>query len=158
MKLGKFFATLGLGAVAGMLLAPKKGSDLRKDLKDKASETYDKYKDFTKEDVETLVNDTINKVKKAVDEFDYEEFKDASVDKLNEVSKKLEDLVDSVKDSDQYSKVKESVVKVSNDVNDKVDQVMTKIKEKDFDGMKAIDESIDEVEEQIDVIIEDLRN
>lgn len=35
MKLMKFVATLGIGAIAGMLLAPKKGSELRKDLIEK---------------------------------------------------------------------------------------------------------------------------
>ena len=29
MKLGRFLTTLGIGALAGMLLAPKKGSELR---------------------------------------------------------------------------------------------------------------------------------
>ena len=33
MKLGRFLTTLGIGALAGMLLAPKKGSELREELK-----------------------------------------------------------------------------------------------------------------------------
>ena len=35
MKLGRFLTTLGIGALAGMLLAPKKGSELREELKGK---------------------------------------------------------------------------------------------------------------------------
>ena len=37
MKLGKFIAGVGIGAVIGMLCAPKKGSELRGELKEKVS-------------------------------------------------------------------------------------------------------------------------
>ena len=37
MKLGRFFTTLGIGALVGMLMAPKKGSELREELKDKGN-------------------------------------------------------------------------------------------------------------------------
>ena len=37
MKLGRFLTTLGIGALVGMLLAPKKGSELREELKDKGN-------------------------------------------------------------------------------------------------------------------------
>ena len=33
MKFGKFLVGLGIGAAAGLLLAPKKGSELREDIK-----------------------------------------------------------------------------------------------------------------------------
>ena len=33
MKIGKFILGLGIGAAAGLLLAPKKGSELREDIK-----------------------------------------------------------------------------------------------------------------------------
>ena len=39
MKLGRFLTTLGIGALVGMLLAPKKGSELREELKGKGKET-----------------------------------------------------------------------------------------------------------------------
>ena len=53
MKIGKFIAGVGIGTVIGMLLAPKKGSELRQDLKDKSQELYDKAQNMTKEDIET---------------------------------------------------------------------------------------------------------
>ncbi|MFR1599372.1 MAG: YtxH domain-containing protein [Coprobacillus cateniformis] len=59
MKIGKFILGLGIGAAAGLLLAPKKGSELRQNLKDKSQELYDKAQNMTKEDIETLVNNTI---------------------------------------------------------------------------------------------------
>ena len=47
MKLGRFLTTLGIGALVGMLLAPKKGSELREELKDKGKETLDSAKEMT---------------------------------------------------------------------------------------------------------------
>lgn len=50
MKLGRFLTTLGIGALAGMLLAPKKGSELREELKGKGKEALDSAKEMTVED------------------------------------------------------------------------------------------------------------
>lgn len=158
MSLKGLITVLGVGAIAGMLLAPKKGSELREEIKENANKAYDKAKDLTKEDLETMVNDTISKVKKTVDEFDFEEFKDDATKQFNNLSEKLEELVTNVKESEQFSKAKDSIEKISKDINDKVDQVMIKIKDKDMEGLQEIDDSIDEIEEEIDVIIEDLKN
>lgn len=78
MKFGKFIAGIGIGTVVGMLFAPKKGSELRGNLKEKSQELYDKAQNMTKEDVKTLVNNTIEEIKLAIDEFDMEEFKDTN--------------------------------------------------------------------------------
>ena len=50
-KLGKFFAGLGVGVGLGMLFAPKKGSELRKDLKIKLDELLEKTKELDDNDV-----------------------------------------------------------------------------------------------------------
>ena len=54
MKLGRFLTTLGIGALVGMLLAPKKGSELREELKDKGKETLDSAKEMTVEDYQKV--------------------------------------------------------------------------------------------------------
>ena len=59
MKLGRFLTTLGIGALVGMLLAPKKGSELREELKDKGKETLDSAKEMTVEDYQKLVKQLI---------------------------------------------------------------------------------------------------
>ncbi len=85
MKIGRFIAGIGIGTVIGMLLAPKKGSELRDDLKEKSQELYDKAQNMTKEDFEDLINNTIEDIKLAIDEFDVEEFKESTGTKLTEV-------------------------------------------------------------------------
>ena len=65
MKIGRFIAGIGIGTVIGMLLAPKKGSELRDDLKEKSQELYDKAQNMTKEDFEDLINNTIEEIGRA---------------------------------------------------------------------------------------------
>ena len=90
MKLGRFLTTLGIGALAGMLLAPKKGSELREELKGKGKETLDSAKEMTVEDYQKLISETIDSIKKTVDKFDVDDFKDSSLAKLNELKEELE--------------------------------------------------------------------
>ena len=63
MKLGRFLTTLGIGAIAGMLLAPKKGSELREELKGKGKETLDTAKDMTVEDYQKFISVRIDGLK-----------------------------------------------------------------------------------------------
>ena len=63
MKFGKFLMGLGIGAVAGLLLAPKKGSEIKEDIKRESLKAYDNLKNMTKEDVEALLGQTIETVK-----------------------------------------------------------------------------------------------
>ena len=86
MKLGKFILGLGIGAVAGLLLAPKKGSELREDIKNESLKVYENVKNMSKEDIESALGKTIESVKKSVDEFDVEEFKDTALREVLEES------------------------------------------------------------------------
>lgn len=158
MKLGKFIAGLGIGTVVGMLVAPKKGSELREELKSKGTQAYNNAKDMTKEDVQSLISKTVDDIKKAIDEFDVDEFKNTTGAKLGNVKTKLEDLGESVQNSTEYAQFKDAVKKVSADIGDKVEEIKTKMKDKDFAGIDIIEEGIDELGDELDVIIEDLRD
>ena len=148
MKIGKFIAGVGIGTVIGMLLAPKKGSELRQDLKDKSHELYDKAQNMTKEDIETLVNNTIEEIKQAIEEFDLDEFKEATGAKLS----------NSIKSSDEYANFKEAVNKVSTDLTSTISEIKTKIQDKDFDAIQKLDDAMDDIEDELDIIIEDLKD
>ena len=158
MKIGKFILGLGIGAAAGLLLAPKKGSELRQDLKDKSQELYDKAQNMTKEDIETLVNNTIEEIKQAIEEFDLDEFKEATGAKLSNLKDKLEQLANSIKSSDEYANFKEAVNKVSTDLTSTISEIKTKIQDKDFDAVKKLDDAMDDIEDELDIIIEDLKD
>lgn len=158
MKLGKLIAGIGIGTVIGMLCAPKKGSELRKDIKDKSKDLYDKAQNISKEDIQELINNTIDEIKLAIDEFDTDEFKENAGKKINEVKSKLEELAVSVKSSEEYANFKESVTKVSNEVTTKLKEIKTKIQDQDFNEVDEFDGVIDDIEDELDVIIEDLKD
>ena len=158
MKIGKFIAGVGIGTVIGMLLAPKKGSELRQDLKDKSQELYDKAQNMTKEDIETLVNNTIEEIKQAIEEFDLDEFKEATGAKLSNLKDKLEQLANSIKSSDEYANFKEAVNKVSTDLTSTISEIKTKIQDKDFDAIQKLDDAMDDIEDELDIIIEYLKD
>ncbi|OUP79123.1 MULTISPECIES: YtxH domain-containing protein [unclassified Thomasclavelia] len=158
MKLGKLIAGIGIGTVIGMLCAPKKGSELRKDIKDKSKDLYDKAQNISKEDIQELINNTIDEIKLAIDEFDADEFKENAGKKINEVKSKLEELAVSVKSSEEYANFKESVTKVSNEVTTKLKEIKTKIQDQDFNEVDEFDGVIDDIEDELDVIIEDLKD
>ena len=119
MKIGKFILGLGIGAAAGLLLAPKKGSELREDIKRESLKAYDQLKNMTKEDVEAMLGQTIETVKKSVDEFDLDVFKETTKEKLSDLETKLEEFANRVKETDQYMQVKESVYDLSDKVASK---------------------------------------
>ena len=155
MKLGKFIAGVGIGAVIGMLCAPKKGTELRGELKEKSQDLYDKAQNMTKDDVESLINNTIEEIKLAIDD---DEFKDTAGEKLGDIKTKLEQLATSVKSSDEYASFKESVAKVSDEVTTKFKEIKTKVQDKDFNVLQELDDAMDDIEDELDVIIEDLKD
>lgn len=138
MKLGRFLTTLGIGALVGMLLAPKKGSELREELKGKGKETLDSAKEMTVEDYQKLISETIDSIKKTVDEFDVDDFKDSSLAKLNELKDKFDDVIVQV--------------------NDKINEVKEKMSEQEFDDFSDLEDEINDIEDDLNVIIDDLKD
>lgn len=152
MKLGKFIMGLGIGAVAGLLLAPKKGSELREDIKNETLKAYDNVKSLTKEDVEAMLGQTIESVKKTVDEFDMDVFKQTTKEKLAELQEKLEEFAGKVKKTDQYEMIKDTVVEISDKVKEKIlDNQVT-----DYD-IDDLEDEINNVEEKLEEMIEEIK-
>ena len=87
-----------------------------------------------------------------------EEFKDTTSTKLSEVKGKLEELANSVKSSDEYANFKASVTKISDEMTSKLNEIKDKIQDKDFDALKELDDAMDDIEDELDVIIEDLKD
>ena len=56
MKMKGFLFSVAVGAVAGLLLAPKKGKETREDIKKASQKAIDKIKSLTKEDIEEVIN------------------------------------------------------------------------------------------------------
>lgn len=160
MKIGKFILGLGIGAATGLLLAPKKGSELREDIKRESLKAYDQLKNMTKEDVEAMLGQTIETVKKSVDEFDLDVFKETTKEKLSDLETKLEEFANRVKETDQYMQVKESVYDLSDKVNSKIDEVKTKVLDATLsdEDLEKLENEIDDVEDKLEEMIEEIKD
>lgn len=160
MKLGKFILGLGIGAAAGLLLAPKKGSELREDIKNESLKAYDGLKSMTKEDVEAILGKTIETVKKSVDEFDLDVFKETTKVKLTDLEAKLEEFAKKVKETDQYMQVKDGVVDLTEKVNSKIDEVKEKVLDSTLneDDLNDLEDEIENVEEKLEEMIEEIKD
>ena len=89
-----FVAGVGLGVGAGMLFAPKKGEDLRKDVKNKVDELINKAKEIDVEEVKDEFMKKIDELKVELEDLDKEKALAIAKRKGNELKEKAEDLVE----------------------------------------------------------------
>lgn len=155
MKLNKFLLGLGIGVAAGLLFAPKKGSELREDIKNESLKAYDTVKNISKEDIEVAIGTTIETVKKSIDEFDLDEFKGSTKEKLAELEKKLEEFAVKVKESEKYTQIKDGIIVVTDKVNTKIEEVKNKVLDSSLEkeDIEDLTKEIDAVEEKLDEMI-----
>lgn len=93
-----FVAGVGLGVGAGMLFAPKKGEDLRKDVKNKIDELINKAKEIDVDEVKDEFMKKIDEVKAELEDLDKEKVLAIAKKKGNELKEKAEDLVEYAKE------------------------------------------------------------
>ena len=89
-----FVAGVGLGVGAGMLFAPKKGEELRKDVKNKIDELINKAKEIDVDEVKDEFMKRIDEVKAELEDLDKEKALAIAKKKGNELKEKAEDLVE----------------------------------------------------------------
>ena len=89
---GKLFAGLAIGAGLGLLFAPKKGSETRKQLKEKLNEMVDKVKNIDMEDVKTTVEAKVAEIKSGLEDLDKEKVLKFAKEKAKLLKDKSEEL------------------------------------------------------------------
>jgi len=90
--LGKFIAGVAVGVGIGVLIAPKKGSETREDLKEKMKELVDKAKKLKKEDVKLAIETKVNEIKEAIADLDKEKVLEIAKKKAKQIKSMAEDL------------------------------------------------------------------
>ena len=91
--IGKFVAGAVLGAGLGILFAPKKGSETRKDLKEKLDDVIAKIKSVDTEEVKAMFEAKVDEIKAELEDLDKEKVLKIAKKKGEEIKKKCQDLV-----------------------------------------------------------------
>ena len=128
-RFGTFVTGVAVGAVLGILFAPKKGSETRADLKEAYDELVSKIKDIDMEEVKLAVSNKIADIKESLSELDKEKVLAIAKEKGAILKEKCEYLI-------QYAKEKgiPAVEKTAKNLKDKTveatKEVSKKIEEK----------------------------
>ena len=92
--LGKFILGAGIGATIGVLFAPKKGSETRKELKMKIDELLEKAKNIDAKEVKENIEAKIFEIKSELEDLDKEKVLKIAKKKANDIKNMAQELVD----------------------------------------------------------------
>lgn len=95
---GKFALGAGIGAGLALLFAPKKGSDLRRDIKRKFDDFMTDVDKIEVEDIKESFTEKVEDIKKELDDLDKEKVEKIAKKKAKELQRKAEDLVNLAKE------------------------------------------------------------
>ena len=125
--IGKFVAGAAVGASLGILFAPKKGSETRRELKQKMDEFTKKVKDIDMDEVKELFEKKVAEIKEELADLDKEKALKLARKKGEAIKKKCQDLVNLAvaKGTPKIEKAAEDVrlkaIDVINDVLEKLE-------------------------------------
>ena len=88
------FLGAAIGASLGILFAPKKGKETRRDLKNKMLDLVDDAKELSINDISEMVEDKITEIRHDLNDLDKEKVLAIAKEKSNEIKTKCQDLVD----------------------------------------------------------------
>ena len=91
--LGKFLAGAAIGAGLGVLFAPKKGSETRRELKQKFDELVAKAKEIDIDEVKENIENKVEEIKAELEDLDKEKVLKIAKKKAKEIETKANELV-----------------------------------------------------------------
>lgn len=91
--LGTLLAGVAIGTGLGILFAPKKGSETRRELKEKMDELVNKAKQIDAKEVKENIENKIEEIKSELKDLDKEKVLKIAKKKAKDIQNKAEDLV-----------------------------------------------------------------
>lgn len=129
---GKFLIGGAIGAALGLLFAPKKGSDLRHDLKVKMDELIEKLKNVDSKEVKENIEAKIFEIKTELEDLDKEKVLSIAKKKASEIKSMAEELVQYAVEKgtpvleDASKAIREKAILVTKDVLKKLEKEESK--------------------------------
>ena len=120
--IGKFVLGASLGAGLALLFAPKKGSDLRRDIKRKLDDFMKDVDKLTVEDIKKEFTVRVDNITKELEDLDKEKVEKIAKKKAKELQKKADELIDLAKE--KGTPVLEGI---ADDLKNKVISVCTEV-------------------------------
>lgn len=127
--LKKFALGAAIGVGLGMLFAPKKGSELRRDLKNKLDDLVDKARNITKDDVKNAIEDRVKDIQTAIDDLSAEKVLKTAKSKAKSLEEKVYELSKFVAEK-SVPALDKSIKVIQKRTDDVVDEVLKKLENK----------------------------
>lgn len=93
-SISNMFLGIAIGASLGILFAPKKGSQTRKELKEKMLELVSKSKELSASDISQIIEEKINEIRRDLNDLDKEKILKIAKKKSSDIKAKCQELVD----------------------------------------------------------------
>jgi len=125
--IGKFLAGALVGAGLGILFAPKKGSETRKDLKNKIDELIGNIREIDIQEVKDEFFDKVDEIKRELEDLDKEKVLKIAKKKGEDLKKKSEELINLAKEKgtpvleNAANEVREKAIVVVKEVLEKLE-------------------------------------
>ncbi len=128
-SISNLFLGAAIGASLGILFAPKKGSQTRRDLKNKMLDLIDDAKELSISDVSEIIEEKINEIRHDLNDLDKEKVLKIAKTKRDEIKTKCEDLVNLAIDKgtpvlkDAAIEVRDKTIDVMKDMIEKLETI-----------------------------------
>ena len=125
---GKFIVGAAIGAGLGLLFAPKKGSETRKELSGQMSDLWEKVKNIDSDEVKAKLEDKLREVEVGIKDLDKEKVLSIAKEKGESLKVKCNELIDMAKESGKpvvenaAKNVKKELANVTKKVLDKLEK------------------------------------
>lgn len=132
---GNLVLGVAIGASLGILFAPKKGSQTRRELKEKMLDLVSSAKELSISDVSHVIEDKITEIRHDLNDLDKETVLKIAKTKSEDIKKKCQDLVDLAIEKGTPV-LKDAAVEVRDKTIDVMREMVNKLENLDIDTKK----------------------